>query len=188
MTSSTAPLRKHLTDLEEWRKMGESGIFPPESDLELINGEIVEMSPIGSNHAGHLKRLNRLFNTLLNDNAVISIQDPLELGDFSEPQPDFMLLKPNSDFYSSRHPQASDVLLLIEVADSSLEYDQTHKLRLYALHNIPEYWLLNLNDSCLEIYRRPRDESFEEKTTLRRDDQVTLSLLPNIDIPVDAIL
>ncbi|WP_031435667.1 Uma2 family endonuclease [Methylomarinum vadi] len=188
MTPSTAPLRKHLTDLEEWHKMGESGIFPPDSHLELINGEIVEMSPIGSNHAGHLKRLNRLLNTLLKKEAIVSIQDPLQLGDFSEPEPDLMLLKPNPDFYCSRHPQAGDVLLLIEVADSSLEYDQTHKLRLYALHNVQEYWLLNLNDSCLEVYRRPRGETYEEKTTLRDGDTINPSLLPDIAIQVAAIL
>jgi Uma2 family endonuclease len=99
-----------------------------------------------------------------------------------------MLLKPNPDFYSSRHPVAGDVLLLIEVADSSLAFDQNQKQRLYALHRIPEYWLLNLNDNCLEVYRRPRGDLYEEKTTLRAGDSVSLSQLPGITVQLSDIL
>ena len=116
------------------------------------------------------------------NNALINSQNPLQLGDLSEPEPDFMLLKPNADFYSSRHPNADDVLLLIEVADSSLTFDQNQKLRLYALHGIPEYWLLNLNDLSLEVYRKPNGEVYAEKTTLRAGDTITLSQLPEINI------
>ena len=95
-----------------------------------------------------------------------------------------MLLKPNADFYSSRHPNADDVLLLIEVADSSLAFDQNQKLRLYALHGIPEYWLLNLNDLSLEVYRNPNGEVYAEKTTLRAGDTITLSQLNEISIRI----
>ena len=179
---------KHLTNLDEWRRLGEANIFPPESRLELINGEILEMAPIGFNHAGHLKHINKLFTKLVPDNIIISVQDPLQLGDLSEPEPDFMLLKPNDDFYSSRHPNANDVLLLIEVADTSLIFDQNQKLRLYALHGIPEYWLLNLNDSCLEVYRMPNGELYAEKTTLRAGDTTTLSQLDQITINIADIL
>jgi len=179
---------KHLTNLDEWRRLGEANIFPPESRLELINGEILEMAPIGFNHAGHLKRINKLFTKLVPDNIILSVQDPLQLGELSEPEPDFMLLKPNDDFYSSRHPNANDALLLIEVADSSLTFDQNQKLRLYALHDIPEYWLLNLNDSCLEVYRKPNGEVYAEKTTLRVGDTITLSQLDKITINIADIL
>ena len=179
---------KHLTNLDEWRRLGEANIFPPESRLELINGEILEMAPIGFNHAGHLKRINKLFTKLVPDNIILSVQDPLQLGELSEPEPDFMLLKPNDDFYSSRHPNANDALLLIEVADSSLTFDQNQKLRLYALHGIPEYWLLNLNDSCLEVYRKPNGEVYAEKTTLRVGDTITLSQLDKITINIADIL
>jgi len=179
---------KHLTNLDEWRRLGEANIFPPESRLELINGEILDMAPIGSNHAGHLKRINNLLSILVAGKAIVSVQDPLQLGDLSEPEPDFMLLKPNADFYSSRHPNADDVLLLIEVADTSLKFDQNQKLRLYALHGIPEYWLLNLNDSCLEVYRRPRGDVYGEKTTLGGNDTLTLSQLPEITLRIADIL
>ncbi|MGR9087420.1 MAG: Uma2 family endonuclease [Gammaproteobacteria bacterium] len=179
---------KHLTNLDEWRRLGEANIFPPESRLELINGEILEMSPIGFNHAGHINRLVKLLTRLIPDDVIPSVQNPLQLDDLSEPEPDFMLLKPSDDFYSSRHPSANDVLLLIEVADSSLQFDQNQKHRLYALHGIPEYWLLNLNDSCLEVYRKPNGEVYAEKTTLRAGDSITLSQLTEITINIADIL
>lgn len=183
-----SPVRKHLTDIHEWRKLGEANIFPPDSRIELIEGEIFEMSPIGSNHASHLKRINKLFTRLIPENLFSSVQDPLQLGDLSEPEPDFMLLKPSQDSYSSRHPFAEDVLLLIEIADSSLTFDQNQKLRLYALHNVPEYWLLNLNDNCLEVYLKPHGEVYAEKNTLYKGDSITLSQLPGISIQVADIL
>jgi Uma2 family endonuclease len=179
---------RHLTDITEWHKMGEAGIFSPGSRLELINGEILEMFPIGCNHSGHLKRITHILTPRVNKMAIASVHSALQLNDLSEPEPDFMLLKPREDFYSAQHPTADDVLLLIEVADSSLEYDLNHKLRLYALHNIPEYWLLNLNDSCLEVYRRPQGETYEEKTTLRSGDSITLLQLPDLTVNVSDIL
>ena len=179
---------KHLTNLDEWRRLGEANIFPPDSRLELINGEILQMAPIGFNHSGHLNRINKLFARLTSDDVILSVQNPLQLGDLSEPEPNFMLLKPNADFYSSRHPNANDVLLLIEVADSSLSFDQNQKLRLYALHGIPEYWLLNLNDKYLEVYRKPNGEVYAEKNTLRTGDTITLSQLNEISIRLADIL
>lgn len=179
---------KHLTNLDEWRRLGEANIFPPGSRIELINGEILDMAPIGFNHSGHLNRLNKLLTKLAPDDVVTSIQNPLQLGDLSEPEPDFMLLKPNADSYTTRHPTADDVLLLIEVADTSLQFDQNQKLRLYARHGIPEYWLLNLNDVCLEVYRKPIGEVYAEKTTLYTGDNITLSQLPDISIQIADIL
>ena len=110
-------------------------------------GLFVHPTSYSSHHASHLKRLINLFSGLIQKSAIIAAQDPLQLDDFSEPEPDFMLLRPSKDFYYANHPLASDVFLLIEIAGSSIDYDQTKKLRLYALHNIPEYWLLNINDS-----------------------------------------
>jgi Uma2 family endonuclease len=188
MNSVIAPVRKHLTDIHEWRKLGEANIFPPESRIELIEGEIIEMAPIGSHHSSHLKRINKLFSTLVEETAIIAVQDPLQLSDLSEPEPDFMLLRPVSDFYYEKQPNANDVLLLIEVADSSLNFDQNYKLRLYALHNVPEYWLLNLIDICLEVYRKPKGEVYAEKNTLYKGDSITLSQLPDISIQVADIL
>lgn len=179
---------KHLTNLEEWQKMGEAGIFPPSCRIELINGEILDMAPIGFNHSGHLNRITNLLTILVTGKAIVSVQNPLQLGELSEPEPDFMLLKPNDDFYSSRHPNSNDVLLLIEVSDSSLKFDQTEKLHLYALHGIPEYWLLNLNQNVLEVYRKPNGDVYAEKTTLQSGDSVTLTQLPDITLQIATIL
>ena len=145
------------------------------------------MAPIGPNHAGHLKRINSLLTILFAGKAIVSIQDPLQLGDVSEPEPDLMLLKPNPDFYSSRHPVADDVLLLIEIADSSLNFDQTknYTCTLLTYHRI---LAVNLNDSCLEVYRKPKGDVYAEKTTLYSDDNVTLSQLPELTIQVADIL
>ena len=186
--STESSYKKHLTNLAEWKKLGEANIFPPESRLELINGEIIEMTPISSHHASYLKRLINLFSTLTQGSAIIAAQDPLQLSDLSEPEPDFMLLHPSSDFYYENHPTASDVFLLIEIAESSLKFDQNQKLRLYAHHNVPEYWLLNVNDACLEVYRQPHDGLYAEKTTLRSGDKITLSQLNNISINISDIL
>ncbi len=179
---------KHLTNLDEWRRLGEANIFPHGSRLELIDGEILDMAPIGFNHAGHVIRLINLFAPHIANKALINAQNPLQLGDLSEPEPDFMLLKPNTTSYTTRHPNADDVLLLIEIADSSLKFDQNQKLRLYALHNIPEYWLVNLNDVCLEVYRKPHGEVYAEKTTLYSGDSITLSQLTDISIRMADIL
>ncbi|WFP51642.1 Uma2 family endonuclease [Methylomonas sp. EFPC3] len=180
--------QKHLTDIAEWHRMGEAGIFPPESRLELIEGEILTMAPIGFNHAGHINRLNHILNRLLGDQAVVSVQNPIQLGDLSEPEPDFLLLKPNADFYTTRHPNAVDVLLLIEVSDSTLRFDREQKRRLYATHQIPEYWIVNLIDNCLEIYRQPDDGDYQKQTTLAKADTVNLVVLPEIQVRVADIL
>lgn len=180
--------QKHLTDIDEWRRLGEAGIFPPGSRLELINGEIIEMSPIGCNHAGHVIRLMNFFAARIGGMAIMNVQNPLQLGDLSQPEPDFMLLKPNPDFYSTCHPAAADVFLLIEVADSSLEFDRNQKMHLYALHRIPEYWLLNLNEASVEVYRKPTGDLYAEKRTLTTGDSIALSELPGITIDIGDII
>ena len=179
---------KHLTTLDEWRKIGEANIYPPNSRIELINGEILDMAPIGFGHAGHVTRLMNLFAPYITNKALMTAQNPLQLGDLSEPEPDFMLMKLDNASYTTRHPNPDDVLLLIEVADRSLRFDQTEKLRLYALHNIPEYWILNLNNSSLEVYRKPNGETYAEKTTLGSGDHISLSQLPGLSIHVADIL
>lgn len=180
--------QKHLTDIAEWHRMGEAGIFPPESHLELIEGEILHMAPIGFNHAGHVNRLNSFLTLLTHGQAIPSVQNPVQLGDLSEPQPDFLLLRPEPSFYSSRHPDAPDVILLVEVSDSTLRFDRQQKLRLYASHNIPEYWIVNLIDNCLEVYRQPQDGDYLDKSVLTTADSLNLVALPELQVSVAAIL
>src|SRR5574343_793866 len=174
--------QKHLTDLAEWHRMGEAGIFPPEARLELIEGEIFTIAPIGFNHAGHVHRLNRIFARLWDQGLDTRIQSPIQLGDLSEPEPDLALVNADTNDYTTRHPSAADVLLVVEVSDSTLRFDKTTKLRLYASHVIPEYWIVNLIDNCLEVYRQPQDGEYLDKTVLSKSDSLTLQALPDIHI------
>ncbi|PKD42131.1 Uma2 family endonuclease [Methylomonas sp. Kb3] len=180
--------QKHLTNIAEWHRMGEAGIFPPESRLELIEGEILTMAPIGFNHAGHVNRLNRMFARLWDEGVDVRIQSPLQLGDLSEPEPDLALVKPDADDYTTRHPEAADVLLLVEVSDSTLRFDRAQKLRLYATHGIAEYWIVNLVDNCLEVYRRPQDGDYLDRSVLTTADSIDLVALPALQVSVAAIL
>lgn len=180
--------QKHLTDIAEWHRMGEAGIFPPEARLELIEGEILTMAPIGFNHAGHVDRLNRLFSRLWDKGIAIRVQGPIQLGDLSEPEPDLALVKADPAFYTTRHPNTADVLLVIEVSDSTLRFDREQKRRLYASHQISEYWIVNLIDNCLEIYRQPENGDYREQSTLSKTDSLSLVSLPDIQIQVSDIL
>lgn len=180
--------QKHLTDIAEWHRMGEAGIFPPDSRMELIEGEILHMAPIGFNHAGHVARLIHALAPLVQHQAIINAQNPVQLGVLSEPEPDFVLLRPDQDFYTTRHPNAADVLLLVEVSDSTLRFDRSEKLYLYATHQIPEYWIVNLIDNCLEVYRQPQDGDYLNKSVLTKADTIKLPALPELEISVASIL
>jgi len=168
--------------------MGEAGIFPPESRLELIEGEILTMAPIGFNHAGHVDRLNRIFARLWDEGVAVRVQGPVQLGDLSEPEPDLVLVKPDTNDYTTRHPNSADVLLLIEVSDSTLRFDRTQKLRLYATHGITEYWIVNLLDQCLEVYRQPQDGDYLDQSVLTAADSIDVVALPALQVSVAAIL
>jgi len=169
--------------------MAEVGILSEDDHVELIEGEIIKMAPIGSRHAGCVTRLNVLFNNLVvGKTALVNVQNPVRLNDFSEPQPDISLLKLRNDFYSNSHPTPADVLLIIEVGDTSIEYDQNIKIPLYATSLIPEVWLVNLVKDTVEIYREPRDRMYREVHYVTRGDSVSPKYNPNLTISVDSIL
>jgi Uma2 family endonuclease len=125
-------LRKRYFNVDDYYRMAEAGLFSEGERVELIEGEVVEMSPIGSRHAGCVMRSSTVLNRRFGHLAIVSVQNPIRLDDFSEPQPDLALLKPRKDFYSTSHPTAADVLVVIEVADTSADYDRNVKLPLYA--------------------------------------------------------
>jgi len=169
---------------ETYHKMSELGLFPEGDRLELIKGEIIEMSPVGWKHASCVKRLNHLFMKKMGDQVIVGVQDPIQLDNNSEPQPDLVLLKPRSDFYGNEHPQPKDILLLIEVSDSSLEYDRTVKIPLYAENKISEVWLVDLNESCLEIYRKPYQNYYQNIQKLSVINSIILSNFPEFEIKI----
>src|SRR5579863_1275514 len=150
------PRRRFTVD--EYYKMAEAGILTADDRVELIDGEILEMSPIGPRHAGAVRTLTRLFFSQVDGDAVVGVQDPIHLDEFDEPQPDLSLLRPRADAYRQAHPRASDIFLLIEVADASLLKDRQIKIPRYARNGILEVWLVDLTQGVIVIYRDPSSD------------------------------
>jgi len=148
--------RRHRISVADYYRMAEVGILDPEARVELIDGDIIDMAPPGSPHAGTVGYLTEVLMRAVAGRANVLVQNPVRLSDFSEPQPDVALLRRRDDFYRERHPQPDDVLLLIEVAATSLRFDRDTKLPLYARHAIPEFWLVDLGSRRLSRYRAPQ--------------------------------
>jgi Uma2 family endonuclease len=181
-------IERRWFNVDEYYRMIDAGILSEDDRVELIEGEVIKMSPIGKFHAACVKRLNKLFGFLVGRTAIVSVQDPIRLSDFSEPQPDLALLKLRDDFYSSGHPTPEDVLLVVEVADSSVQYDRSIKMPLYARSGIPEVWLVDVARDLIEVYARPVSGRYQDFREARRGETLTLSSLPNLLIRVDDIL
>ncbi|HKV10866.1 MAG TPA: Uma2 family endonuclease [Thermoanaerobaculia bacterium] len=180
------PLRRLFTR-SEYHTMLEAGILHEDDRVELIEGEIWEMSPIGSKHAACVDRLNMALAASLQGRAIVRVQSPIGLNDLSEPQPDLSVLRFRSDFYTKDHPTPGDVVLLIEVADTTLAKDRG-KIELCARHGIPEAWLVNLQDDILEIHRRPTSQGYTAIRKLQRGKTVSPQAFPHLEIKVDDIL
>jgi Uma2 family endonuclease len=175
-------------DVDEYHRMGEAGILTREDRVELIEGELVAMSPIGSEHSGTVNVLNRMLVRAVGDRALVSVQNPVRLDRYSEPEPDFLLLRPRADDYRRSHPTAEDVLLAIEVSESSLRYDRTVKRALYASHAIAEFWIVNLADGEIEIARDPAEGAYREILRVGREARLEPRALPGVAIPAAALL
>ncbi|MGB3616592.1 MAG: Uma2 family endonuclease [Catalinimonas sp.] len=176
----SAAVTTYRFTVEEYYRMAETGIFKPDDGVELIRGEIIAMSAVGRFHAAHVNRLNALLSQTLGNRAVTSVQNPVRINEYSEPEPDLAVLRPQEDYYAAGHPGPADVLLLIEVADSSYEYDRDVKVPLYAEAGIPEVWLLNVAGPELTIYRRPADGRYTEVLRPQPDNTLTPIRLPNV--------
>jgi len=165
--SATAEIRArvHRLTVDDYRRMGALGILGPELRTELIDGEIMEMPPIGHPHAGTVKFIANRLKEAVGAAAIVAVQDPVWLDDHSEPLPDIAVLCPRADYYRTGHPGPADVLLLIEVADSSLHYDREVKLPRYARAGIPEVWLVDLGGRRLTVHRRPAPHGYADETS-----------------------
>ena len=157
---------KRLLSVDDYHRMAEAGILAPDERVELIEGEIVTMAPIGPEHVSIVNRLTRTLVDGLGDEAIVSPQNPVVLPRHSEPEPDLALLRPREDWYRRAKPLPADVLLLIEVAESTLRYDREVKRPLYAAHGIPEYWLIDVNGRRLLRFSRPTDDGYEDEGTV----------------------
>jgi hypothetical protein len=180
-------IRKRFT-AEEYQLMGEAGILSRNDRLELIDGEVVAMTPIGHRHAACVTRATRELVLSVGDRAIVQPQSPIRLDLHNEPQPDVVLLRPRDDFYASRHRAPEDILLVIECADSSLEYDRDVKGPLYAAAGVPEYWLADLTTNVVTRYRSPEQGRYQSVEHLRRGQSIAPTLLPACAIAVDVLL
>ncbi len=178
---------RRLFTVDQYHKMARSGILSEDDRVELLAGEIVDMSPIGSRHAACVKCLNQIFNESLQGQAVVSVQDPIRLGPRSEPQPDLALLKPRADFYANAHPGPQDVLLIIEVVETSAEVDRKLKLPLYAKAGIPEVWIFELSAKKVEVYRNPSARKYLVSETYTKKQTLSLQAYPHVNVDLSEV-
>jgi Uma2 family endonuclease len=178
---------KHAFTVEEYHRMAEAGIFTEDDRVELVEGEVLEMAAIGRRHAGIVNRLTRIFSRGLGDRAVITVQNPVELGDRSEPEPDLSIARPRSDFYGESHPTPAEIFLLVEVTDTSHQYDQ-HKIAVSAHHGVPETWQVNVEENSVTVFREPSAEGYRAVTRVSPGESLSPKPFPDLVITVSDII
>jgi Uma2 family endonuclease len=179
--------RHHRFSVAEYYEMAETGLLGEDARVELIEGEIIDMTPIGSRHAACLRRLMRLFEGL-GDRAIVQAQSPIRLDDYSEPQPDLTVLQYRPDFYAAGHPGPDDVLLAVEISDTSAAYDREVKVPLFARTGIPETWLVDLAARCLEIRRHPSPAGYRQTEELSPGERCAPAALPDLVVNVSDLV
>jgi Uma2 family endonuclease len=193
MATATAPSTisapaPHRFTAADYARMLEAGILHEDDRVELLGGQVVEMSPMGAPHAAATERVRHVLSGALGSRAQVRDQKPLALGEYDEPEPDLSVVRPRADFYLQGHPGPADVLLLVEVAETSLVYDQSTKAALYAAAGIREVWVVNLPDGVLEVYRDPRPTGYQDRQTHRRDERVAPQAFPDLEAAVADLL
>ncbi len=183
-----APVARHRFTVKDFYRMAEVGILSQHDRVELLDGEIVDMTPIGSRHAACVNRLNSLLADLLGRRAIVSVQNPIDLGPDSEPQPDLAVLRPRADFYGEAHPGPEDILMVIEVADTSADFDRTVKLPLYARAGIREAWVVDLGSESVEVHQGPAERGYQSVEALRRGQRLVPQAFPDLALAVADVL
>lgn len=181
-------ISKRLFTVHDYHRMVDAGILTEDDRVELIRGEILAMSPIGPPHNAAILRATQALVKIVGDRAIVGVQGSVRLDEYDEPQPDLYLLRPKDDFYASGHAGPADIFLIIEVADSSLKYDQTIKLDLYAETGVPEYWISDLQHDRVIAYSNIQANRYRTVGEFPRGTSITPQLLPDCRIPVDVVL
>ena len=181
-----AGVQRYRFTVDEFARMGEAGIFTEDDRVELIDGQILQMTPIGPAHAWIVDRLNELIMTRLAGRVHVRVQNPVRLDRHTEPQPDLVVAR-RSDAYAARHPEPGDVLLAIEVADSSLRYDRLEKAPRYARSGVPEMWLVDVEAGAVTVHTDPGPDGYASRHVRRRGDQIVSTSMPELGFPVDDI-
>lgn len=178
---------RHRFSVADYNRMGEVGILTEDDRVELLDGEIRTMSPVDAKHAAMVKRLSNLINQLIGAKYIIGVQDPIQLHDFSEPLPDISVLRWRDDFYEASHPTPKDVLLVVEVANTSEKYDRNEKLPRYAAASIPEVWLLNTSKQTLWQYSQPIDGDYHQQIEHKRGAILRCQSVPGMEIELNSL-
>lgn len=182
--ASAAPAPHRFT-VDEYHRMAELGLWGEDDQIELVEGEIIDMSPIGPRHAACVRRLNDRLSQRVRERATLGVQDPVRLSDLSEPQPDIAVLRHRSDYYADAHPGPGDVLLLIEVADTSVAFDRGTKVPLYARAGVPGVWLVDLDGEAVEVFEGPGRNGYTETRRAHRGEGLDVA---GVTVAVDDIL
>ena len=164
--------------------MAEVGVLRPDARVELLNGRIIDISPSTPLHAGLVRRLNDVYSALVSDRWLVGVQSPLRLDDYSEPEPDLLLLKRAPDFYKNQHPRPADVFLLIEVSDSTLDYDREEKVPAYGRAGVSEVWIVDLIHTRIEVYREPHFGGYTSRTVYAPGDALAPQAFPDAVLQV----
>lgn len=172
----------------EYEQMVDAGVLNEDDRVELIEGRIVQMAPKNMLHATATRRATRCFMKMFSGRAVVSVQDPILLKDFSEPEPDLVLAAPPDEKYLEHHPTPEDIFLVLEIADSSVSYDREKKGPIYAQHGIIQFCLLNLQTRELEDYRDPSAQGYRTKKTYTEAEKFNLVSFPKVSIKVGDLL
>lgn len=172
----------------EYYRMADAGVLIPEERVQLIEGEIIVMPPSSPPHAGTIIRSNRLLGRLAADRFLVFSQTPLHLDKISEPEPDFMLVRPRADYYAAAHPTPADTFVVLEVSDSTLQYDRGRKANLYGRAGIAQTLVLNLPEDCIEDFTEPGPEGYGRHIIRRRGDKIRLAALPDLELAVADLL
>ena len=186
MSVVSVPERMRIS-ADRYQKMVATGVLTKYDRVELIDGDMINMAPIGPPHSAVVARLTRLFVLSLGDAAIVSPGGSVKLGDYSVPQPDLMLLKPRTDFYVAQIPTPPDVLLLVEVSDSSLSFDQGTKRALYARYGVAEYWVVNIPGKRVHAYREPTADGYRQALERSLSDTVSPRALPAVQVTVGTL-
>jgi Uma2 family endonuclease len=186
--AKSVEVTRHLFTVAEYERMGRAGIFSEDERVELVCGEVVKMPPVGERHAACVDVLNELLRERLGRSVIVRVQNPVLLDDFSEPQPDITILKRRDDFYRNGHPRPEDILLVIEVSDATLKYDQKVKVPLYARAGIPEVWVVNLRGGRIKTYADPAEGAYRTVTSYARGEELRSRSLAALRLSVAEVL
>ena len=180
--------RRHRITVDEYYRMAEVGLLAPDARVELIEGEIIDMPPIGPDHGSVVDKLTHLLVHAVGDRAIVRVQGAVRLSRASEPQPDVALLVPRTDYYRAGHPAGDNTFLVIEVSDSTLRYDRNVKVPLYARHGVPEVWIVDIPGSQVHFYRSPADGRYRDETSAAVPGPTPIMALPSVTVELSSLM